>query len=142
MVHKLFHVHLTDTGKLLFWVLLLSTSVSLFTFHLKAYVLWSGLIAVCFCSAVASRLARKKLDFTVTVPDRVRHGQEFHLEIDAFNPGKRPARDVRFRYRVPSRIDSDEPSFVEELGPGKSHRFRQTLSPKKRGAYYLSLIHI
>jgi uncharacterized protein (DUF58 family) len=138
MVHKLFHVHLTETGKLVFWVLLLSTSVSLFTFHLKAYVLWSGLIAVCFCSAVASRLARKKLDFNLTVPDRVRHGQDFYLEIDVFNSGKRSARDLRFRYRVPSRVAADEPQFTEELRPGESHRFRQVLSPNKRGAYYLS----
>jgi uncharacterized protein (DUF58 family) len=141
MVRKLFHVHLTETGKLMFWVLILSTSVSLFTFHLKAYVLWSGLIAVCVCSAVASRLARKKLDFTVTVPDRVRHGQEFHLDIDVFNPQKKPARDLRFRYKVPFRIGTDEPGFIEELAPGESHRFRQTLSPTRRGAYYLKELY-
>lgn len=137
MVHRLFHVHLTETGKLMFWILILSTSVSLFTFHLKAYVLWSGLIAVCVSSALCARLARKKLDFTVTVPDRVQHDQVFHLDVEVHNGGKRPARDLRFRYKVPPRIDSTDPDFLLELKPGASHRFRQRLAPKRRGAYYL-----
>jgi len=137
LVHRLFHVHLTETGKLMFWVLILSTSVSLFTFHLKAYVLWSGLIAVCLCSIGWARLARRKLDFVVTVPDRVRHGQQFYLDIEAHNAGKRSACDVRFRYKVPHRIESDEPTFLSELQPGHSHRFRQRLSAQYRGAYVL-----
>lgn len=140
-MRRLFHVHLTETGKLLFWVLILSTSVSLFTFQIKAYVLWSGLLALCFCSAALARLARKKLDFSVTIPDRVRHGQEFYLDILVSNPTTRAARDLRFRYHVPSRIGSDDPDFLEELAPGETHRFRQTLAPTRRGAYLLNELY-
>ena len=137
-MHRLFHVHLTETGRLMFWLVLLSTSVSLFTFQLKAYVLWVGLLSICACSMLMSRLARKKLDIRVTVPERVRHGQSFHLELEAFNPGKRVARDLRVRYRTPSRIETvNRVDFIDELAPQKSHRFVQVLKASKRGAYQL-----
>ena len=138
-VHKMFHGHLTDNGKLVFWVFLLSTSLSLFTFHLKAYIFWSGLISMCCCSILLSRLARKKLDIQVSVPDRVSHGQIFHLDIDVHNPNKRPARDLRVSYQTPSNIEEKTPlPFLAELSGGDSHRFTQSLNAKKRGAYFLS----
>jgi len=137
-VHNLFHVRLTETGKLLFWVLLLSTSVSLFTFQLKAYVLWSGLLSVYFISIVMSRLARAKLDVEVEAPDRVKHGQLFRIEVLARNTGKRAARDVRLRYRVPESLEAvKEVPFQDCLAPEERFLFIQQLNPKKRGAYHL-----
>lgn len=141
IVYRLFHVHLTDTGQLLFWMLLLSTSVSLLTFQLKAFVLWSGLISVCASSILFARLARKKLEFECLVPERVRHGQQFHLEILAKNCSRLGARDLRCRYLLPKHIEEPQPTtFLALLAPGESHRFQQRLFPLKRGAYQLTTL--
>ena len=138
MVHRMLHVHLTETGRLLFWIVLLSTTVSLFTFQLKAYVLWSGLISVCACSILFSRLARKNLDISVDAPDRVKHGQSFKVEVKVHNNHKSPARDIRLSYQLPANIDEEEPiSFLSEIPGGSEHEFTQVLSPQKRGAYTL-----
>lgn len=138
LVHRLFHVNLTETGKLLFWIVLLSTSVSLFTFQLKAYILWSGLLSICFCSMVMSRLARAKLELEVEVPERVKHGQEFRVEVLATNVGKRLARDLRVRYPTPRHVEAKAPMpFLSALEPSQSHRFSQTFIPRRRGAYRL-----
>ncbi len=138
LVHRLFHVHLSETGKLLFWILLLSTSVSLFTFQLKAYVLWSGLLSVCACSILFSRLARRKLEFEVEIPERVRHGQEFRIEIRATNRSKSPALELRARYPLPPEVEVvKESGWVEQLAPGETTVFRQTVCPRRRGAYFL-----
>lgn len=138
MVHRMFHVHLTETGKLVFWVFLLSTSVSLFSFQLRAYILWSGLLSICLCSIVMSRLARRPLEVEVHVPDRVRHGQSFRLDIEVKNPGPRPARDVRVRYLAPRRIrEKEPPNFVTEIPAGEQVEFHQHFIASKRGAYLL-----
>ena len=138
MVWRMFHVHLTETGKLLFWVVILSTSVSLMTFHLKAYVLWCGLLSICACSMLFSRLARRKLEIEVNMPDRVRHGQEFRVEYKVDNLSKRSARDLRVRYLTPERIEvKKECEFISELPRESSYECSQTLLPNKRGAYFL-----
>jgi uncharacterized protein (DUF58 family) len=138
LVHRLFHIHLTTTGKLLFWIVLLSTSVSLFTFQLKAYILWTGLLSICACSILFSRLARRTFELEIELPDRVRHGQQFRVEILAHNRSKRTARDVRVRYLTPEEISEEgDIPFLCDLKGGESHLFCQLLTPKKRGAYLL-----
>lgn len=137
-VHRLFHVHLTEAGNLMFWIVLLSTAVSLFSFQVKAYVLWLGLLSVCFCSMVMARLARRRLEVSVEMPERVRHGQEFRIEIEARNRSTLPARDLRLRYILPQPIQEPSPqSFLPTLLPGETHLFVQRVVPARRGAYLL-----
>lgn len=138
LVHRLFYFHLTPAGRALFWVAILSTSLSLFSFVIKGYVVWCGLIAICSGSMLAARLARRKLDFSLDVPERVRHGQEFRINIKATNPGKRVVRDLRFQFWTPSGLKPvGEVAFQDELGPKESTTFSQVVRPGHRGAYLL-----
>lgn len=122
----------------MFWVAILSTSLSLFSFVIKAYVVWCGIIALCGGSMLASRLARRKVDFSVDVPERVRHGQDFRIEIRVTNPNRTVVRDLRFQFWTPSGLRPvGEVQFQEELLPGESTRFAQVVQPHRRGAYLL-----
>ncbi len=137
-VHQLFHVHLTETGNLLFWVVLLSTAVSLFSFQIKAYVFWLALLSACFCSMVFARLARRNIDISVEMPERVRHGQEFRIELTAKNRSRLAAYDVRVRYLIPKLLDGGfEMSYLGRLASEGEQVFVQRLIPQKRGAYVL-----
>lgn len=137
-VHRLFHVHLTESGNLLFWVVILSTAVSLFSFQIKAYVFWLALISACFCSIVFARTARRRFDISVEMPERVRHGQEFRIEFETQNQSRFTAYDVRVRYVIPKPLDSGlEIPYLERLPGGEKHVFVQRLLPHKRGAYVL-----
>lgn len=138
LVHRLFHVHLTETGSLLFWVVILSTSVSLLSFQIKAYVFWLALLSACFCSVITSWLARRKIEVTVTAPERVRHGQEFRIEIHAKNVSKLAAYDLRLRYILPRRLSEPNPvRYLPKLESRQEHLFVQRILPLRRGAYKL-----
>lgn len=138
LVHRLFHVHLTPAGRAMFWIFLVSSSVSLFSFVIKAYVLWSGLAALCFCSIVFSRLARPRLEITVSAPERVRCEQEFRIEMRVRNTGRRAALDVRTRFNLPSRLaHAQEVPYLALLEPGQVCEFSQRAWPRQRGAYVL-----
>jgi len=140
-VRRLFHVHLTDTGKMVFWIVLLSTSVSLLTFQLKAYILWSGLLSLCATSILFARLNRGHLEFEVSAPDRVRHGQTFHMDLTAKNVGKKGVRDMRVRYLVPESIQAQtDMPYLEKLPRGEKTVFSQPFEAHKRGAYILTKV--
>lgn len=122
----------------MFWIVILSTSVSLFSFQLKAYILWSGLLAMMASSVLLARLHRAPLEFAVQVPDRVRQGQPFRVDISVCNLGRRVARDQRVRFLLPRPVNEpSEPCFVSEIAPGQTQHFQQTLTAHKRGAYQL-----
>ena len=136
LVHRAFHYHLTPSGRAIFWLFLFSTSISLFSFVIKAYVLWCGLLAVCVVSIVSARLARRNLEVSVELPDRVQCDQEFRIDLIATNRSRRTARDVRLRLQTPKRLqEPDEVEFLPDLLPGTSHHFTQKLLPTRRGAY-------
>ncbi len=137
LVYHLFHFKLTATGRALFWVFLVSSAVSLFSFLLKAYIVWCGILSLCAVSIFSSRLARRPLLIEVEVPERVRCGQEFRIEIQAAAT-KRAARDVRVYTVLPSALESmNEVGFVGCLKAGDKVEFVQRVMPKKRGAYLL-----
>lgn len=138
LVYRLFHIHLTPSGRAMFWIFLISSSVSLFSFVIKAYVLWCGLAALCFCSIVFSRLVRPKLEITVNAPERVRCEQEFRIEMRVRNVGRKAALDVRTRFFLPNKLaHPSEVPYLAYLGPGQSCDFSQKALPRKRGAYVL-----
>lgn len=135
----MFHVHLTESGRLLFWVVLLSTSVSLFSFQVKAYIFWLSLLSACFCSIVLARLARRHLEISVHLPERVRHGQEFRVEFETKNRSRLSANDLRVRYLIPPQLNGGfEMRYLPSLAVGETHIFVQRLLPSQRGAYILS----
>lgn len=137
-MHRLFYERLTTTGQVMFWIVILSTSVSLFSFQLKAYVLWSGLLSVCLCSIIFARLTRRRLTIDLSVPERVNHGQSFYLKYQVSNVDRRSAWDVRVRYRTPPGfIEDGQVSYIDELNPGATHCFTQHFTAMKRGAYKL-----
>lgn len=136
IVHRAFHYHLTVAGRAVFWLFLFSTSISLFSFVVKAYVLWCGLIAICAVSIVFARLARRKVDISVELPDRVQCDQEFRIELTATNRSSWRARDLRLRFQAPKRLqEPNEVEFLPDLASGNSHHFTQKLLPTRRGAY-------
>ena len=138
LVHRLFYFHLTPSGRALFWIFLISSSVSLFSFVIKAYVLWCGLAALCLSSIVFSRLARAKIEVTVEVPERVRCGQEFRIDLRARNAGHRMAQDLRLQFFLPrSWAHPSEVPYLLQLAPGERCEFTQKALPTKRGAYLL-----
>jgi uncharacterized protein (DUF58 family) len=138
LVYRLFHIHLTPSGRAMFWVFLISSSVSLFSFVLKAYVLWSALASLCFCSILFSRWARPRLEIIVNAPERVRCDQEFRIEMRVRNIGRKPALDVRTRFFLPSKLaHPQEVPYTPYLGRGESCEFSQKAFPRKRGAYVL-----
>jgi uncharacterized protein (DUF58 family) len=138
LVHRLFYFHLTPSGRALFWVFLVSSSVSLFSFVIKAYVLWSGLAALCLCSIAFSRLARPRLALAVSAPERVRCNQEFRIDIKARNIGRKPAVDLRCQFFLPRSLALPlEMPYIPYLAPGKTCEFSQRALPRKRGAYLL-----
>jgi uncharacterized protein (DUF58 family) len=123
----------------MFWIFLVSSSVSLFSFVIKAYVLWCGLAALCFCSVVFSRLARAKIEVSVEAPDRVRCGLEFRIDLQARNIGRRTAQDLRLQLFLPrSLAHPSEVPYLPTLRPGESCEFTQRALPTKRGAYHLN----
>ena len=138
LVHRLFYFHLTPSGRAVFWIFLASSSVSLSSLVIKAYLLWCGLLGLCLCSIVFSRLARAKVAVEVNAPERVRCDQEFRIDIRARNVGKRTAADLRMQFFLPRKLASPkEVPYLAELPPGQSHDFYQTALPTRRGAYKL-----
>lgn len=136
LVFLIFHSHLTPSGRALFWLFCFSTSVSLFSFVIKAYILWCGLLALIIVSIVFARLARVKLEVSVDLPDRVRCDQEFRIELKAQNQTKRTARDLRLQLRLPKFLsETQEVDYLPDLPPGQNHTFTQKLLPTRRGAY-------
>lgn len=138
-VHHLFYFRLTPSGRALFWLFLLSSSISLFSFVIKAYLLWCGLFALCVTSVVFSRLARAKVRIDVNAPERVRCGQEFRIEMHVHNLGRRNALDLRTQFFLPRHLSPvAEVPYLGCLGPNESHDFVQRVLPKRRGAYLLA----
>jgi uncharacterized protein (DUF58 family) len=138
LVHRLFYFHLTPAGRAVFWVFLISSSVSLFSFVIKAYVLWCALFALCLGSVIFSRIGRARLEVGVDAPDRVRCGQEFRIDLRARNLGRNTARDLRLQFFLPRQlVHPTEVSYLAELKPGQSHDFVQKALPRRRGAYKL-----
>lgn len=136
LVYRVFHTHLTPSGRALFWLFCFSTSVSLFSFVVKAYVLWCGLLALTVVSVLFSRLARVALELDVDLPDRVRCDQEFRIELTTSNPTRRTARDLRIHFRLPRSLqEAQELDFIPSLPPGQSTTFTQKVLPTRRGAY-------
>lgn len=136
LFHRLFHSHLTPAGRALFWVGVLSSSLTSFNFVIKSYVVWSGIFALCAVSIVSARLARRKLRVVVTGPERVRHGQEFHLQITTNNLSKLPARDHRVLYTPPPKLrPAQDVEYAESIAPGAEQVFVQSFLPERRGAY-------
>ena len=139
LFHRLFHAHLTPAGRALFWVGVLSSSLTSFNFVIKSYILWSGLFGLSVVSIIGARLARRRLKVSVTGPERVRHGQEFHLQISATNLSKWTARDQRVLYIPPERLKLVQSmEYVPSIEPDKDHVFIQTFLPQRRGAYVFS----
>lgn len=138
LVFDLFTFRLTPSGRTVFWIFLASSSLSLFSFVIKAYMLWCGLAATCFCSILGARLARRPLRLDVQVPERVRCDQEFRIEIAAQNLGRRPALDIRVHLFLPRRLSPQgEVRYQDEIAPGEVARFSQRVLPRRRGAYRL-----
>ena len=138
LLHRLFYFHLTPAGRALFWIFLVSSSVSLFSFVLKAYVLWCALFAMCLGSIIFSWLARPKFEIVVDAPDRVRCDQEFRIDFRVRNTGRKTARDARVQFFLPRSLGSPhEVPYIAELKSGESCDFVQRALPKKRGAYLL-----
>ncbi len=139
--HRLFREHLTESGRSMFWIVVVSTTLSLFSFVIKAYLLWSGLIAVCAISILGSRWARANIDIEVEAPERGRAGQSFRIGFKVFNRSKRKARDLRVRYQSTRDLkgEGDGP-FLDLLGPGSSYHFSQDFHSPRRGVYELSVL--
>lgn len=138
LVHRLFYFHLTPSGRALFWLFLFSSSVSLFSFVIKAYVLWCGLLALCATSIVFSRIARAKIAIAVEAPERVRCQQEFRIEMSAHNVGRRAAQALRVQFFLPPHLSPQgEVAYESWLAPGQRCEFVQKVLPKRRGAFLL-----
>lgn len=139
MVYSLFTFHLTPAGQALFWILLVSTSISLFSFIVRAYVLWCSLISICLISIIFSRLGRVRLEVEVNAPDRVRCDQEFEISIHALNATKKASRNIRLHFWLPSGLSpKEEVRYIPQIDPGRSASFAQSVHPTKRGAYLLN----
>lgn len=136
VVHRVFYSYLTPSGRGLFWLFCFSTSVSLFSFVVKAYLLWCAIIALIAVSVVFSRLARVKLKVHVDLPERVRCDQEFRIELSAHNKTRRQARDLRLHFQLPRGLKQrHEVGYLSTLAPGQEHAFQQRVIPTRRGAY-------
>lgn len=138
VVHNLFHFRLTPAGRAMFWVFLISSSISLFSFVIKAYVFWCALFALCLSSAALARLFRPRFEVKVDAPERVRCDQPFRIEYRVHNVGRLAALDSRVHMVLPSRLQGPaEVPYLTHLRPGESHLFTQQCSPRRRGAYRL-----
>ncbi len=138
VVYNLFHFRLTPAGRAMFWVFLLSSSISLFSFVIKAYVFWCALFALCLTSAFFARLFRPRLEVKVDAPERVRCDQPFRIEYRVRNLGRWAAQDVRVHMVIPSRLEHpSEVPYLSHLPSGEAHLFTQPCLPKRRGAYRL-----
>lgn len=142
LVYELFTYRLTLTGQVVFWVLLASTSISLFSFILKSYFLWSALVSLSLVSIVCARLGRVRLHSIVHAPERARVDQSFQIEVVTENPSRRTARDVRMIFRLPRHLQpTSDVAYLSRLASGESHTFRQQVTPSRRGAYLLDQLY-
>jgi uncharacterized protein (DUF58 family) len=132
---------LTDSGRAVFYLLLLSQMVGGASFVVKIYLVTCGLFGLAVTSIFAAAGARRRCKVQWNSPDRVTCGQPFEIQFEVENPSARwRALDVNI---LPIPLDRNlrlidpQGNYLGTLQPGQRRTGKLELLPSRRGHYLL-----
>lgn len=142
---SLYSERLTSSGRALFWVLLLSSLLGLYTFTIKIYLVFISLFCLFSTTIILSRLFLPKLSISYFPPSRTTAGFVSSFKVILKNITRREYYDIFVKVsRLPKgiKISQNETGYIPFISAGENAEAIINLEFNKRGHYKLHGIDV
>lgn len=143
LLRHIFNERLTDTGRTMLWVGILTMGLGGITLQIQVYLIFCVVLAMFATSVVLSRLSRVSLRLDANLPAHTTCGTRLEFPIHVHNPTRRGAIDVVLReLGLPSEIRQFPSNGVRlsYLAGGRSVTIERELEFTRRGHYELPTV--